>query len=156
MKDLFINDYIIQTIAAITAIFQKFTTYGIFKILSAVLLVAAGFLFGVNNFEFLLGLIVLIGIDFISGVWAAKCHKEAIESRKILKTAIKFNMYLFSFAAAHITGVLVGVASMTDGWVLAYLGVTEFISVGENMAKMGFKFPAKLLNILQDKAGIDK
>ena len=107
-------------------------------------------------------LTVLITFDLISGIFAAKKSGELIESRKVLKSAIKLAVYGILVSASHLTDVVVSIPetwtfSMNiEGIMIAFLAATELISIIENFGKAGFAVPKKLLNRLQEYTETNK
>lgn len=124
-------------------------------IFSGVLTVAA-FLFGEENYEMLLLLGVLVVIDLLTGMIAAVSQGQPIESRKAFKTATKTVVYLLFFSAAFLTHKIVPYSDFIKTGVISFLAITELLSVMENMAKMGYSLPAKLLNQIREKNGFGK
>lgn len=121
------------------------------KAMFSILFVVYAFLFGVTTKEVLIGLMVLIIIDFIMGVSAAKLRGEPIMSSKVKHTALKICAYYAVIASAHVTEKsLVDTFSLADEMVIAFFSLTEFISILENAGRMGFSTPKKLLNQVID------
>ena len=108
------------------------------------------FLFDVNQGDALIAIIVLIVIDFITGFASAKISGEEIKSAKVFRSAIKLVIYFMMISAAHMVELASGILSIADDTVIAFLAVTELISLIENIGKMGFAVPKKMLNKLQD------
>ena len=123
------------------------TTKGFLSLLAIV----GSVLFGVQNYE-LLGLLgILVVIDMVTGIMASVKLGHPISSRRILKTATKSVVYLMLFSAAYLTGSIVPpIEGFVVNGVISFLAITEFISVMENIAKMGYAIPRKLLNQLND------
>lgn len=97
-----------------------------------------------------IALLCLIIVDFITGVAGAKKSGEEIKSAKISRTVVKILTYFLFIAAAHYVELAVPVGtSFLDETVLAFLAVTELISVFENIGRMGYAVPKKLLNKLE-------
>ena len=119
------------------------------KTIISFFLAIASFLVGPENYNSLIILGVLIVMDLVSGITVCLKKGQSIESRKIFKTAAKAFVYLIIFSAAHLTEVVTHLGFITTG-VLSFLSITELISVVENMAKMGYAVPQKMLNQLRD------
>lgn len=124
--------------------------HAIVKGFFSILLVIYSFLFDINHNQTLLALGVLIILDFISGVAAAKIRGEPILSRKAAHTAIKFVAYYGSISGAHLaeSGLSAHIAFI-DEVVISFFLLTELISLLENVGKMGYSTPQKLLNQLK-------
>lgn len=86
-------------------------------------------------------------------------HKpgEEIKSAKIFRTALKIGIYGTLVSAAHLTETTIGAnfipLNAIDETMLAFLGLTELISIMENSGRMGFQMPHLLLNKLRDAQG---
>lgn len=119
-----------------------------FKVLAGAVVSLAGELCGVENYSLLFYLFVLIVIDLLTGIWASVKAGSPVESRKALKTATKTIIYLLFFISAHMTSHLIPKSDFVVVGVLAFLALTEFLSVAENMAKLGYSLPQKILNQL--------
>ena len=111
---------------------------------------ALWYLLGANNHEMLVALISLLAIDFITAMGGAYHTGEPIESRKALKSASKLTVYMLFIAAGHLTSVIVLDVTFTENAVISFLALTELVSIMENIGKMGYMVPQKLLNRLQD------
>lgn len=140
--------------------FIKYIAYNISRIfdylpikgfLAAVYVCYDFFLGGTLNPFAIRSIMFLVIVDFITGLSAAKLSGEEIRSSKVVRSAIKFVVYLLLIASAHITEYAVPViAGFGDETIVAFLALTELISVIENVGKMGYAVPKKLLNKLQD------
>lgn len=98
----------------------------------------------------LLALFFLILFDWITGIRAAKISGEVIKSSKIIRTPIKIAIYFMLITAARIAEFsLPGAIRYLDETVIAFLTLTELISVIENTGQMGYAVPKKLLNKLK-------
>lgn len=73
-----------------------------------------------------------------------------ITSSKVFRTSIKIVLYFMMVSAGHLTEMIVGLDFKIDEILLMFLSVTEFISIIENIGKMGFSVPQNLLNKLKD------
>lgn len=101
----------------------------------------------------LLGSLVLVFVDFITGVWAARVRKEKITSKKFFNSVNKLVGYsLLIIVAHHMTKIFfpdtgIDFASLA-GMFIAYI---EFKSFTENMTKItGNQMWEKLFNIIPD------
>ena len=74
----------------------------------------------------------LIGIDTLFGVIAAKKEGKKIESRKLSRVLIKMLAYQLLIISAHITQVYLVPAIPLVNITLTYIGISEFMSIGEN------------------------
>lgn len=109
------------------------------------------FFFGTIEHKVALGLAILVIFDFLTGVAAAKILGHEIKSAKIFRSAIKFVVYFLFVAAGHLVEVTnPTVLGFVDDTIMAFLAITELISIMENIGNMGFAVPKKLLNKLHD------
>lgn len=125
--------------------------YITFKSVITALLVVANTLFGQENYDLVLFLGILIIFDLITGMIAAVSQGQQIESRKAFKTATKTFVYLLFFSSAYLTHKIVPYSDFISTGVLSFLAITELLSVMENMSKMGYSLPQKLLNQIKDR-----
>jgi phage-related holin len=101
-------------------------------------------------------LVVLMGIDFVTGVWAAKLEHRYSGAQAREKTLIKFGVYaLVAVAARAFDAVLGDVhldvlgASMIKA-ALVYLAGTELLSVMDNLRRTGHPIQIPLLDKLAE------
>lgn len=120
-----------------------------FKVPMALAFGALTFLFGETNHDALIALTALISIDLVTALIAKYKIGEEIESRKVLKSVTKLVIYGLFVSAAHLTERIVPGATFMDEVAISFLAVTELVSVMENIAKMGYSMPQKLLNNLK-------
>lgn len=94
----------------------------------------------------MVALFFLILFDWITGMFAAHVNKEKIKSLKILRTPIKIGIYFMLITVARLSEYsLPDVMRYLDETVIAFLALTELISNIENVGKMGYAIPQKLL-----------
>lgn len=107
------------------------------------------FLFGTGQNEALIALLILIAVDWVFGVAAAKISGETITSAKFFRTPLKIGVYFTLIAASHISEYsLPVVAGFLDETMTAALVLTELLSIFEKSGKMGFVIPQRFLNQL--------
>jgi len=137
----------------IVSVFISLKHYISSKIFFSGLITLYSFFFGINLSMIMLALIALITFDMLTAVIAAYYVGEPIESRKVFKSALKFGIYLILVSAAHLTdSTIFGDIHLEEG-MIAFLSITELISVIENAGKMGYVVPKKLLNRLNELRG---
>lgn len=130
-------------------VFASLEHFFIVKFLGAVAVAAAAFLFGVDLNAAMLALLVLMTMDLITGISAAYVCGEMIESRRAFKSALKLGVYCILVASAHLADVAVfGGLHIQEG-MIAFLALTELVSLLENAGKMGYGVPRRLLNQLR-------
>ena len=117
--------------------------------LVATLALMVSFLFGDFHTQAITAVLMLMIFDTILGVMAVYAEGKAITSRKFSRVVQKGAVYFMAISAGYF-------ADQTIGWqviqatMIAFIGVTEFISILENMGRLGYATPKKLLNQLQD------
>lgn len=101
----------------------------------------------------LIGSLVLVAVDFLTGVWAARVRKEKVTSKKFYNSVSKLVGYsLLIIVAHHMTKIFfpdagIDFASLA-GMFVAYI---EFKSFTENMYKIsGNPMWEKLFNIIPE------
>ena len=128
-------------------------TKTIFSSIIGVLGAVCGFLFGELN-GLLIAVLVLIGVDYITGLAAAAVNKE-LDSKVGWKGIIKKACMLLILAVAHILDVYVlGVANIDTNHA-AIMTLVEFLYIGneglsilENAGKLGVTLPKPLYKVL--------
>lgn len=110
--------------------------------------VSANYFFDLVQADALIALVVLIIFDFITGVIASRKTGVAIRSSIIFRTPVKIFSYFLLISGGHLAEVVIGVNFFIDDIILSFLGVTELISILENVSKMGYAVPQKLLATL--------
>lgn len=138
-----------DTVAIIQGLMVGVGEYFQVKIIPSVIIPIFGFLFGFQSQSIMLGLLVLIAMDFLTALLAAKKLGAPINSRSAVKSAYKVAVYGLLVSAGHITEVIVPFSTYIEEAVTTFLALTELISIIENVGKMGFAVPQKLLNQLE-------
>lgn len=96
------------------------------------------------------GLFFLIIFDWITGTMAAKASGEHIKSAKVFRTPVKIVVYFMLITGARIAEYsLPNVIHIIDETVIAFLSLTELISLIENTGRLGYAIPMKLLEKLK-------
>ena len=132
-----------------TAIVSIFDYFSLKLVLGSLYLVYS-FAFDVNHTKALGAVLILVMFDFITGISAAKLSGEEIKSAKVLRSAVKTFVYLLLISGSHMFEIATQYILFADDMILAFLAVTELISLIENAGKMGFAVPNKLLNKLKE------
>jgi len=128
---------------------QPFTDGFVGKTLLAFIGISAGFFFGVEFYQFIWILVVLVVLDSVTGLMGAYASKEVISSKRFITSVPKLLRYLVFLAAGHLLQQVVGINLYIENAILIYLAATEFISVAENLGKAGMPLPKKLLNKIE-------
>lgn len=130
-----------------TRMLEDFT----FKVIASVGLSVFAFLFDSVLKEAMAAILILIIFDFITGVAAAKKSGDEIKSATALRTAIKVVVYFMLISAGRMTEIgTSGIMPLIDETIIAFLAVTELISIMENSGTLGFYVPQKMLNKLKE------
>lgn len=119
------------------------------KMVWSVLITIMGYLVGAQHFEMIYALMFLAMIDFITGLFSAKINGLEITSKKSMRSASKFVVYILFIAAAHLSESILPGETFFENIVTSFLALTEFISIIENIGGMGFAIPQQLLNKLR-------
>lgn len=147
------RNHVYDFFTGVREIFAGIFGYFAYKIVPSVLVPCIGVLFGYDNKVTIRALLILVIIDFLTGVAAAYMSGELIRSRGILRSAVKIVVYALLVSAAHLAGQIVPGGVFIEVSVLTFLGLTELISIIENSGKMGFAVPKKMLQKLQEIRG---
>lgn len=124
------------------------------KSVASVIFTIGSFLFAGLSTNALIGLLLLIVIDYVTGIISAKRNGEFISSKQSLRTPIKVLVYYTMIASGHI--VEYGVPApiqFIDDTILTFLLVTEFISILKHFGNLGYRTPSKLINNLREQIG---
>lgn len=123
----------------------------VFKALFAIGYIMFSFMFDVQQGPVLLALFMLVLMDFMSGIAAARYNDEPIRSSKIKHTAIKLTAYFAIISGAHLAELgITHYLTVIDETVTAFFLLTELISLLENAGRMGVDTPKGLLSKLLD------
>lgn len=118
------------------------------KSVSALGLSFASFFFDSLHTQALIAVLILVVFDFVTAIHATFKTQEKIESAKIFRTAVKIATYFLLISSGYIAEKTVPL-SFLDESVIAFLAMTELISIMENTAKAGYAIPIKLLEKLK-------
>lgn len=138
-------DYFIYSLTKIQKLFELWDL----KIFAGVAFGIMSFFFGHFYTDALVAIMMLMFIDFVLAVAAAKLSGEPVTSRKAGRTLIKGIVYLSAISAGYFADLTIPF-DFIQGAMIGFVGVTEFISVLENVGRLGFHTPKKLLNQLKD------
>lgn len=118
------------------------------KVLFAAICGFWAFLFGADSGAVMSALIALMMFDLATGTTAAFMRKE-VSSRRAAKTPLKFGVYLVLVSAAHLADTAVFSGLYLQETMIAFLALTELISILENAGKMGIAVPKQLMKRLE-------
>lgn len=119
------------------------------KIIATTLLTVLFFLFGNLYTEALMAILILMIIDTLFALMAAYHNGQPITSRRFSRSLFKAIVYFMAISAGYFADLTIPF-SVIQATMIAFVGATEFISILENMGRMGYKTPKKLLNQLQE------
>ncbi|MDI4646785.1 phage holin family protein [Cohnella hashimotonis] len=111
------------------------------------------FAFGLWN-EALTLLVVAMGVDYVTGVYAAIRSGPGLNSRTGFRGLAKKGMVLLVLLVCHRIDQLLGVNAVMGGATYFYLA-NELISVVENCGRLGLPLPERLkqtVQMLKDKS----
>lgn len=112
-------------------------------------LVFISFLFGNFYHDAILAVLMLMVIDTIFGIGATVAENKPITSRRFARTIHKSIVYLLAISAGYFLDTTLPFA-VAQATMVGFVGTTEFISILENMGRMGYQTPKKLLNQLKE------
>lgn len=122
------------------------------KLIGAVFIPVYAFLFNIDLTKMMLALFCLITFDLITGIFASWKAGEAIESRKVIKSAFKLAIYGILVSSMHLTDIAIRLTDFAfnlEMGMIGFLAATEGISIIENAGKAGYAVPKKILNTLE-------
>lgn len=121
----------------------------LFKALVSLVVISFQFLFDPLQYQVMISIIVLLVIDFLTGVYASYRAGEPLVSYKIFRSALKTAAYFLLISAGYVSERAIGI-HFIDETIMAFLAATELKSIIENISKAGFAVPQNLLKKLQD------
>lgn len=133
----------------IAGLSEKIMEYFLVKFLISMVVGLMIFLFDGEHIGLYQALLALIVMDTISGVSAAYRTGVPIESSRIIRTPFKIIYYFMMVSSGFLVEKFIGISFAIDETVLVLLAITEFTSILENMGKMGYNTPKRLLNQLR-------
>ncbi len=134
--------------STLKGIYDGIGTFFVMKFFPSFALPIFGMFFGFDNPMILKALLILVTFDFITGIFSAHVAGEQIKSKSAVRSAFKIAVYGLLISAGHLTEIITPGTTFIEEAVTTFLALTEFISIIENIGKMGFAVPRKLLNQL--------
>lgn len=107
------------------------------------------FFFGDFYTQGLIAILMLMIFDTILGLMASWYEGQSITSRKFARVVQKGTVYFMAISAGYFADIAIS-WQVIQAIMIAFIGVTEFISIIENVGRMGYQTPKKLLNQLKD------
>lgn len=120
------------------------------KLLTTGAVSLASFLFGEVYHDAIVAIVMLMTIDTILGMAAALKENQALTSRRFGRAVVKGIVYLTAVSAGYFADLTIPY-NFIQSTMVGFVGVTEFISILENMGRLGYKTPKKLLNQLHER-----
>jgi phage-related holin len=118
------------------------------KIVASIIVIFL-FFFGDFHSQGIIAILMLMTFDTYLGVQASWIEGQPITSRRFSRVVQKGIIYLMAISAGFFTDITIG-WHVVQSTMIAFIGVTEFISILENMGRLGYQTPKKLLNQLKD------
>lgn len=117
--------------------------------LGVVFVLTFSFLFGDLYHDAIIAVLMLMVFDTILGVWATYYEGHSITSRRFARVIYKGIIYMISISAGYFLDTTLPFA-LAQTTMIGFIATTEFISILENMGRLGMETPKKLLNQLKD------
>ena len=102
--------------------------------------------------RWLIGLAVLVATDYLSGVIAAYIHRE-LNSKRGFAGILKKVLLFCVVAVANVVDNATNAGGVLRSLSIGFLMANEGISVLENSARCGVRFPERLLRALEQLRG---
>ena len=135
----------------LSLLWERTTEFVEIKAVAAVFIAVGSFLYDPTQVTALFAVFLLIVIDCIFGIIAAKSKGIQITSAKFYHTPLKIVIYFILISACHMTEyALPHVLGFLDETLTGWLAATELLSILESAGYAGYQLPRKLLNQLQE------
>ncbi len=120
----------------------------VLKVTTAAMLTIA-FLIGDFHTEGVIAILMLLIFDTVLGVMATWYEGKSLTSQKFSRVVQKGVVYFLGISAGYFADVAINL-QLVQASMIGFIGITEFISILENMGRLGYQTPKKLLNQLKD------
>ena len=107
------------------------------------------FLFGDLHLQALIAVLMLMVFDTVLGLAATYHENQPITSRKFSRVIQKGAVYFIAISSGYYADTTISF-DIIQSTMIGFIGITEFISILENMGRLGYQTPKKLLNQLKD------
>lgn len=107
------------------------------------------FLFGNLYSEGLIAIAMLMVFDTVLGIMASYKEGSDITSRRFSRAVLKGIVYYMAISAGYFADLTVPY-NFIQATMIGFVGVTEFISILENVGRLGYRTPKRLLNQLKE------
>lgn len=139
----------IEQIGYVVALVERIFHYFWAKVAIVLVALPALFFNEIYN-DAMLALLLLIGFDFASAIFAAYRSGEEIRSARAFRTAVKITVYFGLISVVHLAELsYLNFLPLSEA-MLGFLAATEVISIVENVGRAGYVVPQKLLNRLRE------
>lgn len=109
------------------------------------------FLFNPLKTNLYYAIAALIIFDFITAIFATIHNNEKITSAKASRTLVKLLVYGLMVSGATLTDrFIVGNIELFADLTMGFVAITEFISILENIHKLGFEVPSNVIKRLNE------
>ena len=122
------------------------------KCVATISVIIANIAFGRIDLAVLVGVGVLTVFDMITALAREYKLVNPITSRKAIKTPLKMVVYGIMISAGYVTESIIGLNAINlpiAETIAGFIAITELISILENVGRMGYVIPTKLLNTLE-------
>lgn len=126
---------------------SKMSAAGLIRGIGAGIAAVFTYVFGGAD-AWLVGLIVVVALDYVSGILAAVIRGE-LSSRKGFVGILKKVLLFCVVGVANIIDVSTGAGGVLRALSIGFLMANEGISVLENAGRCGVPLPQKLLRVLE-------
>jgi phage-related holin len=121
------------------------------KLMGGFSISAVTFLLDIRLKDQYTALLLLILFDAVSAIFVAYKTGQAIESRRFIKTAFKIVAYFGMISAGRLAEYSTPQTfCLIDETILWVCTLNELISIIENIGKLGYVIPKKLLNTMKE------
>ncbi len=133
---------------------HNISNYAGFKTAATAIFILLANIFSSLNYEGIIICYFLMIGDFITGIIASHMVGDKIRSAKLIRTVEKMALYGVLVMSGLFVDKLVGI-NIGQSATVVFVGLTEAISIMENIGRSGLPIPKKLLgqiiNIKNDK-----
>lgn len=119
------------------------------KLLTSGIVSTGFFLFGHLYTEAIIAIAMLMVMDTALGMAAAWKEGQDISSKRFSRAVLKGIVYFTAISAGYFADLTIPF-DIVQGTMVAFVGITEFISILENIGRLGYQTPKKLLNQLKE------
>lgn len=106
-------------------------------------------LFGINNRNILYALIILVSLDYITGICVAVRKKELSSSIGAKGIANKVMIFVLVALSNVVDTYFLPAGNAIESVTILFYCANEALSIVENAAKIGIPLPKKLFNYLK-------